>query len=154
VVTLLSRIFFAHPEPSLEIAMTLPFDFSTSLWLRSIPVWEWEALPEPRADGPPADGGGESAGSPTEGMAAVPGAAAADPSSPERPGFRLVCTRFEIAASVFWYPADSPLSRPWLVREHDDRKSNRAEVPPLLPNPADLAARDATLRASEDDAAG
>ncbi|NRF67241.1 hypothetical protein HLB44_09625 [Aquincola sp. S2] len=121
--------------------MTLPFDFSTALWLRSVPVWEWEALPPP----PP----------PTDDTApAADAAAPADPKPPavpvagEREGFQRVFKGYEIAASVFAYPADSPLSRPWLTHDAaDDRRPRADEVDD------DAAARAALLHAANDDGA-
>ena len=99
--------------------MSLPMDFSTALWWRSVPVWEWEALPPP--DGDLAQANGEAAlSSPSDGAADCAAAAAAFASAPaaspgsERDGYRLVLKGYQISASLFWYPSDSPLSRPWL----------------------------------------
>lgn len=115
--------------------MSLPFDISTSLWLRSVPVWEWEAVTLPGDDasqgacGASADG----AASPT-GIAPL-STPPPDPSSGERPGFRLVFKGYEIAATVFWLPADSPLSRPWQVKADEDHRPERAQRRPPLPEP-------------------
>ena len=108
--------------------MSLPMDISTALWWRSVPVWEWEALlPIPAAGdaaavedtAPPPD-----ATAPC-GASAAPAAAPPPAARPgtERDGFRLVFKGYEISASVFWYPADSALSRPWL--RHDEPAADR-----------------------------
>lgn len=124
--------------------MTLPFDFSTALWLRSVPVWEWEALPPPPTDDTAA----------TDDTAPADAAAPAAPKLPttppagEREGFQRVFKGYEIAASVFAYPADSPLSRPWLTHDAaDDRRPRADELDD------DAAARAALLRAANDDGA-
>ena len=113
--------------------MSLPMDFSTALWWRSVPRWEWEPLPPPPAGdvpAPPADGD----------RAARP----ALPAGGEREGFRLVFKGYQISASLFWYPADSALSRPWL--RHDDTAGERR-----VRSPADAAARIAADGADGDD---
>jgi hypothetical protein len=146
---------------SKEMAMSLPMDFSTALWWRSVPVWEWEALPPPEGD--LARPGGEAElSSPTVGAtdcaaaAASPGASAAtstaaspaaSPGS-ERDGYRLVLKGYQISASLFSYPADSPLSRPWL--RNDDAATDRRP----RSEDADAAARAAQLRAASDDEVG
>ena len=107
--------------------MSLPMDISTALWWRSVPVWEWEALlPIPAAG----DAAAPEDTAPPPGTAAAcgasaPAAAPAPAARPgtERDGFRLVFKGYEISASVFWYPADSALSRPWL--RHDEPAADR-----------------------------
>lgn len=107
--------------------MSLPMDISTALWWRSVPVWEWQALPPaPAADdaAAPAD-----AAPPPDATApcgaSAPGVAPAPAAQPgtERDGYRLVFKGYEVSASVFWYPADSALSRPWL--RHDEPGADR-----------------------------
>jgi hypothetical protein len=125
--------------------MGLPMDFSTALWWRSVPVWEWEALPAlPDA--------AASAGSDSADCAAgaAPSAWPEGPSVPaprpgaEREGFHLVFRGYEVSASLFWYPSDSPLSRPWL--RHDDAAHDRR---PRAAQDDDPAAR-AWLQAERD----
>ena len=112
--------------------MTLPFDICTSLWLTSIPKWEWEPEPESCSDAPPPA---------EEGAPAIDGATfAALPAPPPppatndsaKPGFRLVFKGFEMAGKVYWLPADSPVSRPWVARVDDAARRHRpdADVPP------------------------
>jgi hypothetical protein len=147
---------------SLESTMTLPFDFTTSLWLTSVPVWEWEPSPEPpeRAE--------DSAGIAREGGAEVSAAASSDgpanfdamhgtASSPTsgRPGYRLMFRGYEISGHVFWYPADSPMARPWVAAHVDahadtDHRPRRRDEPELLP-PVDAVAYDPSLRADRKD---
>ena len=93
--------------------MNLPMDFSTALWWHSVPVWEWEALPPPATDTAAPEG---DAASTVDCTAPAP-ALAPQPGS-ERDGYRLVFKGYEVSASLFWYPADSALSRPWL--RHDE----------------------------------
>ena len=126
--------------------MSLPMDFSTALWWRSVPVWEWQPLPPPPED---------DATPPTTDCAPVaPSAAppAAQPGS-ERDGYRLVLKGYQIAASLFWYPSDSPLSRPWL--RHDEPAADRR---PRADEAGDAAARAALLLEQQqrgaDDSAG
>lgn len=136
--------------------MTLPFDFSTSLWLTSVPVWEWEPVPEPDPAGPtgPACEGEAPAGASAEGPAsfdALPGTPTSSAGS-ERPGYRLTFKGYEIAGQVFWYPADSPLSRPWVAHAGADHRPHRHdEREPLPLPPADAGATDALPSADEDD---
>ena len=107
--------------------MSLPMDISTALWWRSVPVWGWEALPPAPAAGDAA--AAEDSAPPPEAAAPraapAPGAAPAPAARPgsERDGYRLVFKGYEISASVFWYPADSALSRPWL--RHDEPAADR-----------------------------
>ena len=107
--------------------MSLPMDISTALWWRSVPVWDWEALP-------PAPAAGDAAAPAADTVPCeppVPAATAAAWASPapaaqpgtEREGYRLVFKGYEVCASVFWYPADSALSRPWL--RHDEPTADR-----------------------------
>lgn len=103
--------------------MTLPMDISTALWWRFVPVWTWEALPPaPPATVPvPPEGDAPPPACPPRDAPAAGGGAASTPApqpGTERDGYRLVFKGYEISASVFWYPADSALSRPWL--RHDD----------------------------------
>ena len=105
--------------------MSLPMDISTALSWRSVPVWEWEALlPIPAAGDAAA---AKDTAPPPDAMAPcaapAPGAAPAAQPGTERDGFRLVFKGYEISASVFWYPADSALSRPWL--RHDEPADDR-----------------------------
>jgi hypothetical protein len=121
--------------------MGLPMDFSTALWWRSVPVWEWEPLPPPpegEAGTPPAD-----CASDVSAAAAV--AAPAPQPGGERDGYRLVLKGYQISASLFWYPSDSPLSRPWL--RNDDAAGDRRP----RSDEGDAAARAAQLRAAADD---
>jgi hypothetical protein len=105
--------------------MSLPMDISTALWWRSVPLWEWEALPPAPAAGDAA--AAKDTAPPPDAMApcaaSAPGAAPAAQPGTERDGFRLVFKGYEISASVFWYPADSALSRPWL--RHDEPAADR-----------------------------
>ena len=119
--------------------MGLPMDFSTALWWRSVPVWEWEPLPPPpegEAGTPPADCASD-----------APAAAAAPAPQPggERDGYRLVLKGYQISASLFWYPSDSPLSRPWL-RSDDAAGDRRPRI-----GEGDAAARAAQLQRAADD---
>ena len=119
--------------------MGLPMDFSTALWWRSVPVWEWEPLPPPpegEAGTPPADCASD-----------APAAAAAPAPQPggERDGYRLVLKGYQISASLFWYPSDSPLSRPWL--RNDDAAGDRRP----RTDEGDAAARAAQLQRAADD---
>lgn len=129
--------------------MSLPMDISTALWWRSVPVWEWESLPPP----PPATEAGAPEGGAPPSHVTGPCAPTATTAAPtpeakpgsERDGYRLVFKGYEVSASLFWYPADSALSRPWL--RHDE--------PPAGHRPRtdgdDAAARAALLqRAGED----
>ena len=108
--------------------MNLPMDISTALWWRSVPVWEWEELLPIAAAG---DAAAAEATAPPPDATAPRGASAAPAAAPppaarpgtERDGFRLVFKGYEISASVFWYPADSALSRPWL--RHDEPAADR-----------------------------
>jgi hypothetical protein len=122
--------------------MGLPMDFSTALWWRSVPVWEWEPLPPPpegEAGMPPAD-----CASDVSSAAAV--AASAPQPGGERDGYRLVLKGYQISASLFWYPSDSPLSRPWL--RNDDAAGDRRP----RTDEGDAAARAAQLqRAATED---
>ena len=139
--------------------MTLPFDFTTSLWLTSVPVWEWEPLPEPTEDGANTAcdwGATTSAGASAEGPAnfdAMHGTASSAAS--ERPGYRLMFKGYEIAGQVFWYPADSPLARPWAtahVHTDTDHRPRRRDEPEPLPPPG-AGAIDPGLRQDEKDGA-
>lgn len=119
--------------------MGLPMDFSTALWWRSVPVWEWEPLPPPpegEAGTPPADCASD-----------APAAAAAPAPQPggERDGYRLVLKGYQISASLFWYPSDSPLSRPWL--RNDDAAGDRRP----RTDEGDAATRAAQLQRAADD---
>jgi hypothetical protein len=131
------------------MAMSLPMDFSTALWWRSVPVWEWQPLPP--SDNELAQANGEAAlSSSPDGAAACAAPAAslgaslaATPGS-ERDGYRLVLKGYQISASLFWYPSDSPLSRPWL-RSDDAADQRRPRT-----DEGDAAARAAQLRAAAD----
>jgi hypothetical protein len=135
--------------------MSLPMDFSTALWWRSVPVWEWEALPPPDNDLAQADGEAALPSSPegatdcaaaAASLASSPGASAAASPGSERDGYRLVLKGYQISASLFWYPSDSPLSRPWLRNDAvaADRRPRTDD--------GDAAARAAQLqRAAADD---
>jgi hypothetical protein len=135
------------------MAMSLPMDFSTALWWRSVPVWEWQPLPPP--DNGLAQANGEAALSSPDGAADCAAAAASAATSPaaspaaspgsERDGYRLVLKGYQISASLFWYPSDSPLSRPWL-RSDDAADQRRPRT-----DEGDAAARAAQLRAAADD---
>jgi len=111
--------------------MTLPMDFSTALWWRSVPKWEWEPLP-PSPESEPSQQRAESA-------------PPASPASGEREGFRLVFKGYQVAATLFWYPADSPVSRPWL-RAEESADGHRART-----EDRDAAERAARLRRAETD---
>jgi hypothetical protein len=136
------------------MAMSLPMDFSTALWWRSVPVWEWEALPPPDGDLAQADGEAalSSPDGAQDGAAAAASAATSPAASPaatpgsERDGYRLVLKGYQISASLFWYPSDSPLSRPWL-RSDDAAGDRRPRT-----DDGDAAARAAQLqRVAADD---
>ncbi len=102
--------------------MSLPMDFSTALWWRSVPVWEWEALPPPATDAAAPEGEGASAphcAAPASAEATAPAPQPGD----EREGYRRVFKGYQVSASLFWYPSDSPLSRPWL--RHDEPAADR-----------------------------
>jgi len=88
--------------------MTLPIDFKTSLWLTWKPVWEWETVLVP--------GGGA-----TE----VDSGACASEDTPTAEERRLVFKGFELASSLYWCHADTPLARPWLTTQVDDDASRR-----------------------------
>lgn len=144
----------------------LPFDISTALWWTSVPKWEWEALPAPEGEGttaaeasavaeaPAGDTAADAA--PPARMAAPAAAFAAagpvntPPPKPgdERDGYRLVFKGYEISSSVFWYPSDSPLSRPWTAHDATDDHRPRSDD-----DAADASARAALLRAANDDGA-
>jgi len=136
--------------------MSLPMDFSTALWWRSVPVWEWEALPPhdidlAQADGEVAlpsssDGAADGAAAAASAATSVAASPAAAPGS-ERDGFRLVLKGYQISASLFWYPSDSPLSRPWL------RSDAAADQHRPRTDDGDAAARAAQLRAAAGDGA-
>ena len=107
--------------------MSLPMDISTALWGRSGPVWEWQALPPAPAadDAAAADAAAPPPDATAHCGASAPGVASAPAAQPgtERDGYRLVFKGYEVSASVFWYPADSALSRPWL--RHDEPAADR-----------------------------
>lgn len=88
--------------------MTLPIDFKTSLWLTWKPVWDWETVPVPGAVVADSDAG--------------PCASEVTVAGEER---RLVFKGFELASSLYWCHADTPLARPWLTAQGDDDASRR-----------------------------
>lgn len=122
--------------------MSLPMDFSTALWWRSVPVWEWEALPPP----PEAD---TAAAPASDCTATTPAAAPAPQPGGERDGYRLVLKGYQVSASLFWYPSDSALSRPWL--HHDEPAPDRR---PRTDEADDAASRAALLQRAADDTGG
>ncbi len=124
--------------------MNLPMDFSTALWWRSVPVWEWQALPPPAPDTAAPDG---AAAAPVDCTAAASRPATAPQPGSERDGYRLVFKGYEVSASLFWYPADSALSRPWL--RHDEATADHRP----RTDGDDAAARAALLRRAGDDSA-
>ena len=148
--------------------MSLPMDFSTALWWRSVPLWEWEALPPPpEAEAAPPAGTASTAGTapdaeacaPAPAPAAIPQSAPASTPAPapmpgsEREGYRLVFKGYQVSASLFWLPSDSPLSRPWL--RHDEPAVDRRPRDDAH-DAADAAARAALLlqqRAADDSGA-
>ena len=122
--------------------MNLPMDFSTALWWRSVPVWEWEALPPPATDTAAPDGATAAS---VDCTAAASRPATVPPPGSERDGYRLVFKGYEVSASLFWYPADSALSRPWL--RHDEPAADHRP----RTDGDDAAARAALLRRAGDD---
>ncbi len=83
--------------------------------------------------------------------AAFPPAPAPD-ATPDasRPGYHLVFKGFKLAGSVYWVPADSPQSRPWL-RDTGNDEDRRHRSTLVRPAP-DAAAAD-PLRGHRDDVA-
>lgn len=123
--------------------MSLPMDFSTALWWRSVPVWEWEALP------PPPEADTAAAPPPADAATNTPAVAPAPQPGGERDGYRLVLKGYQISASLFWYPSDSALSRPWL--RHDEPAADRR---PRSDEAGDAAARAALLQRAADGTEG
>jgi hypothetical protein len=134
--------------------MSLPMDFSTALWWRSVPVWDWEALPPPDNDLAQAGSeatlssspdGAQDCAAAAASAATLPAASPAASPGSERDGYRLVLKGYQISASLFWVPSDSPLSRPWL--RNDAAASDRRPST----DDGDAAARAAQLRAAAGD---
>jgi hypothetical protein len=135
-----------------EATMTLPFDFGTTLWFVSVPVYEWLPDPAPPGDGgtaPAPDAAGEAgvdasaagavptttADAATAAVASPPAAHTVIPAMPDvlpdpspddgRAGFRRVFKGWTIEGQLCWFPLDSPLSRPWLHNRLDDDDDDR-----------------------------
>jgi len=106
--------------------MTLPIDFKTSMWLTWKPVWEWETVPQPATDASPGGVATEAGADPVETAG----------SGEER---RLVFKGFEVSGSLYWFHADSPLSRPWLAPRDDDEPARRERVASAVPDTAGTA---------------
>jgi hypothetical protein len=101
--------------------MSLPLDFTTSMWMTWTPEWEWVPVPPPEGCDAPADDAAEAnAGS-------------------------LVFKGYTLDAQAVVLPTDSLWSRPWEQRPADGGDAPRRHRgtppvrPPEEPSPASLA---------------